>query len=94
MPSLSQHIKSKMTSSIERYSALVDWVREGGGHLHKGVEIAQIDGMRGSFRATENVSGYPRDTRSPYDTSKLMMLGRFKKAMSLWLCLFQRHCHI
>lgn len=55
MPSLSQHIKSKMTSSIERYSALVDWVREGGGHLHKGVEIAQIDGMRGSFRATENV---------------------------------------
>jgi hypothetical protein len=46
-----------MSSSTERYTALVDWVCEGGGRLHKGVEIAQIDGMRGSFRAKENVRG-------------------------------------
>ncbi|KAH6640073.1 hypothetical protein BKA67DRAFT_665440 [Truncatella angustata] len=41
-----------MTSQSERYAALVEWVREGGGHLHDSVEIAQVDGMRGSFRAT------------------------------------------
>ncbi|KAK9778260.1 putative SET domain-containing protein [Seiridium cardinale] len=44
-----------MASLSERYAALIDWVQEGGGQLHAGVEVAQIDGMKGSFRATGSV---------------------------------------
>ncbi|KAI1841805.1 hypothetical protein JX265_009414 [Neoarthrinium moseri] len=44
-----------MTTSSERYAALVQWVEEGGGSLHPAVEIAQMDGMRGSFRAKDTV---------------------------------------
>lgn len=68
-----------MASSSERYAALVQWVRDGGGSLHPGVEIAQIAGMRGSFRATDAVGAASPPTAANTTTHQMFVARRLMR---------------